>query len=778
MTQDEPPETTDRLPAAHGRAALSVLKVVSAYAIFAALWILLSDSAVEAIFKEPHQITLASTIKGWAFVGVTSLLLYGLVSRLVHQLAAAHQQAIDAISERQRVLALLENVVNSSNDAIFAKDLDGRYLLFNRAAARVVGKSPEAVIGHDDRAIFPAAQAEMLMTNDRALAREERTATKEEFLDTAMGRRVFQATKGPLRNEAGTVIGTFGISRDITELRSAEDDLHKLSLAVDQSPESVIITDAKGRIEYVNESLLRKTGYRRDEFIGQTPALLRSPQTTDAQIEEMWQALVRGEVWQGEFCNRRKDGGEYVDRAVISPIRQKDGRISHFLSIQEDITEKKAREAEIYRLAFHDPLTALPNRALLLDRIAQALAGARRSAHIAALLSFNVDRFKMVNDAGGQSLGDSLLKEIARRSTQMVREGDAVARISGDEFAILLTDLSPHQEAAAAAAMHVAAKLHEGIGEAFVLGSEEVSISVSVGIALLPEGASDTPLDALRRSNTALHQSKRRGTGETTFFEPTLDEVARQRFDTERELKRAIAENQLRVYLQPQVDAQGAPVAAEALIRWQHPTRGLIPPGAFIPIAEESHLIIDLGDWMLRQVCALLARPPLATLPLRIAINISPRHFRQPDFVAQFRQCLVETGADPTHMTLEITEGLVIDNIGDVVAKMNELSALGVHFSMDDFGTGYSSLSYLKRLPIHEIKIDKSFVQDVTSDPNDAALVETILTVAQLLRIRVVAEGVETREQADFLNARGPVIHQGYFFGRPEPAEQVIARLG
>lgn len=383
---------------------------------------------------------------------------------------------------------MLGNVANSSNDAIFAKDLDGRYLLFNRAAARVVSKSPELVIGQDDRALFPTAQAEMLMAKDRDLVRDERLETKEEVLDTAMGGRIFQATKGPLRNDSGEVIGTFGISRDITEQRVAEDDLRKLSLAVDQSPESVIITDLAGKIEYVDESLIRKTGYERRELLGKTPALLRSTQTTDEQIAEMWWSLARGEIWQGEFRNRRKDGSEYVDRAVISPIRQTDGRISHFLSIQEDVTEKKAAEAEIYCLAFHDPLTGLPNRALLLDRISQALSAARRSGHFAALLSFNVDRFKTVNDAGGQSLGDALLKEISLRTTRMVCEGDVVARISGDEFGVLLTDLSPHQEAAAAAALHVAAKLHEGIGEPFVLGSDEVSISISLGIALLPEG--------------------------------------------------------------------------------------------------------------------------------------------------------------------------------------------------------------------------------------------------------------------------------------------------
>ena len=322
----------------------------------------------------------------------------------------------------------------------------------------------------------------------------------------------------------------------------------------------------------------------------------------------------------------------------------------------------------------------------------------------------------------------------------------------------------------------MADKIHTALHQPFSIGGEEITVTTSIGITLFPEIPDEVPDHILRRADTALHRAKRAGGNQIAFFETDMGESAEQRFRVERELRRAIPAGELRLYFQPQVDAQGHLAGAEALVRWQHPERGLVPPGVFIPIAEESDLIVDLGVWVLSESCRLMAREDMAGYPLRLSVNLSPRHFRQKGFVPWLRDLLSATGADPTHLTLEVTEGLMIDNINDVVAKMNELTAMGIHFSLDDFGTGYSSLAYLKRLPIHELKIDKSFVQDAPTDPNDAALVETILAVARHMHLKVVAEGVETEEQAAFLNARANLIHQGYLYGRPEPAETWMAR--
>jgi diguanylate cyclase (GGDEF)-like protein/PAS domain S-box-containing protein len=558
--------------------------------------------------------------------------------------------------------------------------------------------------------------------------------------------------------------------------QKAEDQLRQLSLVVEQSPESIAITDIDAKIEYVNEAFVKNTGYGREEVIGQNPRILHTDKTPKSTYVALWKHLKEGQTWQGEFCNKRKDGSEYIEHAIISPLRQADGRITHYVAIKEDITKKKRAEALIHHLAFYDGLTGLPNRALLLERMGQTLALTRRDKHHSALVLFNIDRFKNINDAGGQLLGDALLIALGVRVSGLLREGDVLARVSGDEFAILLPDLMPLQHNAAYQSMRVVEKILASMRVPFNLGEESLTVSACLGIAMFPENGKDTPLDILRRSNTALHHAKENGTGQIAFFEGELDEVSKQRFNIERELRQGIENGELRVHLQPQVDAAGKIVGAEALVRWQHPVRGLLPPATFITIAEETDLIVQIGEWVFAEVCRLLVQND-GQRPLRIAVNISPRHFRQPDFVAWVKRGLSVSGADPSQLTLEITEGMVINNIGNVIAKMSELSALGIHFSMDDFGTGYSSLAYLKRLPINELKIDKSFIQDITTDPEDAALVEAILAVAKFMHLSVVAEGVETAEQAAFLNQRATVIHQGYFFGKPEPAEKFFARL-
>jgi diguanylate cyclase (GGDEF)-like protein len=430
----------------------------------------------------------------------------------------------------------------------------------------------------------------------------------------------------------------------------------------------------------------------------------------------------------------------------------------------------------VHKLAYYDGLTGLPNRTLLFDRIQQLLATEQRTHGLTALILINPDRFRTINDARGHSTGDEVLKACAKRLSGILQEGDTLARMSADEFALLLPVLSQEPERAISHAMGVAQNIHAAFEQPLVIGQEEVFLSLSQGISLFPEVEHESLQDVLRRADTALHRAKVAGGNQIACFEAGMGESVEKRFLIERELRQAIAENQLRLFLQPQVDAQGKPVGAEVLVRWQHPQRGLLGPFAFIPIAEESDLIIDLGAWILTEAFRLLPRLQYGGVPLRLSINISPRQFCRPGFAPWLCDLIRASNADPRYITLEITEGLVMDNIDSVIAKMVQLVDCGFHFAIDDFGTGYSSLSYLKRLPIEELKIDKSFIQDAPTDPKDAALVEAILSVARHMGLRVVAEGVETQEQADFLNARSEVIHQGYFYGRPEPAEDWIGR--
>lgn len=567
-------------------------------------------------------------------------------------------------------------------------------------------------------------------------------------------------------------------NRMAEEVQTREQMLSKLSLAIEQSPESVIITDLAGNIDYVNGCFTRNTGYTREEVLGKNPRFLQSGKTPRENYAALWASLKSGHGWTGEFINLRKDGTEYIESVSISPVRTVDGTITHYLAIKQDITEKKRAEAQIHHLAYYDSLTNLANRRLLNDRLGLSIAVAQRQGHIDALLLLNLDRFKNLNDAHGHETGDLLLIAVGGRLASLLREGDSLARLASDEFAILLQDLGQVRESASRRALAVADKVHSSLQLPFHVGADEIIITASLGITLCPEDQDDSPQDALRRADTALHRAKDAGGNQTAFFEDDMAVAARQRYTIERELRRAIPQGELRLYLQPQVDSAGKLVGAETLVRWQHPERGLLPPGTFIGIAEESDLIVDLGAWVLSEACQLMARETMAGHPLRLSVNLSPRQFRQPGFLTWLRDLLTATGADPTHLTLEITEGLAIADIDAVISRMSELTALGLHFSIDDFGTGYSSLSYIKRLPIHELKIDKSFVQDAPIDPNDAALVETILSVARHMHLQVVAEGVETPAQAEFLASHvgpgQPLIYQGYLYGKPAPVDDWI----
>jgi diguanylate cyclase (GGDEF)-like protein/PAS domain S-box-containing protein len=764
---------------------LNILKYVLLYAVFAGLWILLSDPLVMLFVVEPDQIVIANTIKGWFFVAVTSALFYALMRRIVRKMQkdAAHENELR--EEKLRALQLLDGIAEGSTDAIFAKDLQGRYLLFNRAAARFVGKPVADVLGKDDTALFPPGDAQTVMAGDRKVMEANQTMTYEDAVATQSGRTIFLSTKGPLHDAQGNVIGLFGISRDITGLKAVEEALRRerdrTKRYLDTAQNIMLALDGEGRISMINRYGCQLLGYAENELLGQNWFITCLPQPDGVEVVyPVFRQMMSGDLTMVEsFENtvRCKDGSIRLISWHNSFMRNEAGNIIGTLSSGVDITEQKQAEEQIHRLAYYDALTGLPNRALLLDRLGMILPIATRQRRHDALMLFNLDRFKNINDTSGQDTGDALLKIVAKRLGGALREGDILARLAGDEFAILLPDLSNDTNAAAHQCMHVAEKIHFSLREPLRFGDEQFVLTASLGVALFPTMEADSPLDILRRAETALHRSKAGGGAQTTLFEISIDETSKQRFLVERELRLAIPDEQLRLYLQPQVDRSGKIVGAEALVRWQHPERGLIPPSMFIPIAEESDLIIELGRWVFNRVCKLVAGEGVCGEPCRISVNISARQFRQPDFVAWVKNELTATGAEPNHLTFEVTESVVIDNINSVIAKMSELAMMGIHFSLDDFGTGYSSLAYLKRLPIHEIKIDKTFVQDAPSDPENAALVETILAVAKLMRLKVVAEGVETAEQADFLNERGEVIHQGYLFGKPRPAEEFVGNI-
>ncbi|HEX5805253.1 MAG TPA: EAL domain-containing protein [Macromonas sp.] len=581
-----------------------------------------------------------------------------------------------------------------------------------------------------------------------------------------------------LTNEHGAVTEVLAVGRDISVRKAAEAQITRLSQATEQSPASVLITNLKVEIEYVNRAFEQISGYMRQEVLGRNPRFLQSGKTPAETYQTMWRALSAGETWSGELINRHKSGREYLQSVTVAPVRNEHGEATHYLSVQLDVTAQHEAEAKAYQLAWFDPLTDLPNRNRLIAELSNTLAANKRRHRQGVLMLLNLDRFKTLNDALGHSAGDRLLKLVGERlAGGVVAAGDMLARVGADEFALLVQSGHASAQLSASEALHLAQALHDALVEPFTLpAGRTVNVTASIGVTLLPHEDHDEPGDVLRRVNTALHRAKRAGGHQTAFFDTTMGEVVSERFAIEQDLRRGLAAGELRLFLQPQVDHAGRTVSAEALVRWQHPEHGLVPPGLFVPVAEESDLIVQLGHWVLQEVCTHLGALRRQHRRLTIAVNISPRQFHQPDFIEELLRLLDETGAPAGDLILEITEGVVLEQVDEVIARMNELTRHGVRFSIDDFGTGYSALSYLRRLPIHELKIDRSFVQDAPRDPNGAALVEAILSVAGHLHLRVVAEGVETETHARFFDAHPQVVLQGYLFGKPEPAQDVLER--
>jgi diguanylate cyclase (GGDEF)-like protein/PAS domain S-box-containing protein len=563
--------------------------------------------------------------------------------------------------------------------------------------------------------------------------------------------------------------------RELTHKKQTNDLLRLAEVAFETS-EAMFVTDRNGDIQQVNPAFTRLTGYAPEEVIGQNPRLLHSGRHGPEFYATLWRELLTEGRWAGEIWNRRKNGEIYPEWASIAAVRDAQGEIVHFVTSFFDLSRQKAAEDALYRLAYYDPLTQLPNRRLFLDHLHTAQAAARRSGYYGAVLFVDLDDFRRICDARGHETGDQLLQEVAARLPRFLRAEDIVAHFGGDRFTVLLAKLADAEDVAVRFARGVAEKIRLSLSMPIQWQDKTYVLGASVGVALFP-GKGETADEPLKQAETALHQAKSTGRNAVRFFEAAMQINVETRMALEGEMRRAIGRNELRLYLQPQVDSSARVIGAEVLLRWQHPERGLVSPDHFIPLAEETGLIIAMGEWVLLEICRLLARLTSKGQPLRLAVNVSPRQFRQPHFATRVKAALAATGADPAWLTLEVTEGLAIEDINGTIAILSALKALGIHLSIDDFGTGYSSLAYLSQMPVDELKIDKSFLQGVPGDSRNTALVEAILAVARHLSLSVVAEGVETVEQADFLRTHDCDCYQGYLYGRPQPAEALLQSL-
>ena len=695
----------------------------------------------------------------------------------------AAEERLSAIAEALRATERRYSTAFQMNlDAVdICHKEDGTFIDVNDAFLRITGFEREEVIGHtaQEIGIWDNPQdrqklMEALSQNSSCQNLEFPYRTKDRRL------RLGRLSVTPIELDGTACI--LSVTRDVTEASEARKNLAKAQEALRTSEEhyrTIFQTSIDGiaisRLEDgkfldINQAFLNMVNYEREEVVGRTS--IEIGLWTDENIRhEIVEVLRRESYFRNLTIPYRRKGGEIFWMQLSSAVIELDG-VSCMISITRDTTEIRAAEERIKDLSFYDPLTRLPNRRLLLERLQHRPDTGAGDTHKRALLFINLDDFKKLNDVHGNQIGDLLLQEVARRLVACVRGADTVARCGGDDFAVLLDDLGEIPEPAASQAKIVAEKIRAALGQTYMLDGHECHCPCSIGITVFGD-EQVTAHQVFQQAEQAMHRAKAAGRNTTHFYAPDLHSAAHARAAIEEDLYKAIEANQFELYYQPQVE-EGNLIGAECLIRWNHPSRGLMSPGEFISLAEETGLILPLGDWVLNQACAQIVawshRKQMKDIP--IAVNISAHQFRQPDFVEQVRAALYRSGANPQNLKLELTESMLLEHIEEVIARMTDLKSNGLRFSLDDFGVGYSSLSYLKRLPLDQLKIDISFVRDVLSDASSGAIAQTIVSLSQVMGLSVIAEGVETREQRDFLVRLGCRAFQGYLFGRPLPLDE------
>lgn len=702
------------------------------------------------------------------------------------QLQVATKARQELLDTRQLLTAVIEFLP----DATFVVDNNKQVVVWNRAIEKMSGVSKEEMIGKGDHEyaipFYGIRRTQLLDLFDiddaQLMAKYVNVRRTGEILDAETfcpalydgeGAYVW-ATSVPLYDAAGQRIGAIESIRDITERKRNEDFLRKLTHGIEHSASAVLITDVHGVIEYVNKKFTQLTGYSPEEAIGKNPRILKSDVTPREVFDNLWRTILAGEEWRGELLNRRRNGEVYWSIASISPLHNENGQITHFIANVEDINERKNAEATIERLAYYDPLTDLPNRRMLQDRLELALRRSRRQEIGTALLYLDLDSFKHINDSLGHPAGDKLLREMANRFTKTLRDDDIVCRLGGDEFAVVLHDVRHDQDV-----VPVAQKLIDVAAEPIHLDGREVVVTSSIGIALFPKDGTDAKM-LTKHADIALYHAKAEGKNTFRFFSEELNNSFRDRIAMEHGLRHVLDRGELELLYQPKVSAiTGQVTGVEALLRWNSPEFGLVSPMRFIPLAEETRQIIPIGEWVLKTACQQQLAWQQQGIQLSMAVNLSAVQFKSPALIERISAIIDETGIMPEKLELELTESALVDKPDQAVRVLERLRSLGCGISIDDFGTGYSSLSYLKNFPVTILKIDRSFVRDLAHDSGDRAIAQSVVSLATNLDMQTVAEGVEDQEQLEILRQIGCTYIQGFYYSRPVPADQIpeVVRL-
>ena len=674
------------------------------------------------------------------------------------------------ITQRREAETEFRTIVQATGDGFFMFAVPGgRILEVNPAYCEMSGYSPDELLSmsvFDIVEKFGREQIEHnidMIRSGRPMRIESRHRRRDgSVMDVEVSSRYMEVRGG--------VIVTF--IRDISDRKQAEREV-RIAAAAFESQDGMLITDANAVIQRVNNAFSEITGYAPEEVVGRNPNLLSSGRHDESFYAAMWKSLTQTGAWTGEIWNRRKNGEIYPEHLTITAVKDRDGRVINYVASLADITMRKKSEAEIQRLAYYDHLTNLPNRRLFMERLHQALVSSGRRKWGGALLFIDLDNFKNLNDTQGHAVGDLLLQQVAGRLTSCIREGDSVARLGGDEFVVLLEELNEHPIAASEQAKAIAEKIIAVLSETYRLAVHEYVCTASIGITLFL-GREQEAEALLRQADIAMYQSKHAGRNALRFFDQKMQESLNARAALEAELRRALERGQLKPYYQVQVNAKGRPEGVEVLLRWLHPELGPVPPAQFIPLAEETGMIVQIGAWVLDAACAQIkqweGKPPFGNLV--VAVNISAEQFYQPGFEGEVQAAIRKHDINPMLLKLELTESLAMEDIESAIRKMHALKELGVSFSLDDFGTGYSSLSYLKRLPLDQIKIDQSFVRNITNDNADKVMVMAITGLGMNFELNIIAEGVETEAQFKLLHRCGCETFQGYLFSKPLPVEQ------
>lgn len=758
---------------AQGHTKDSALRIVALYAAFASAWIYSSDALLAWLFTDVRTISWASTVKGWFFVAVTSLLLYVLIRRLIAHL----QDALQTVREREQELrknsalltdanSMLRATLDALPDLLFEVSSEGYIYQYHSHRDDLLAAPPEVFLGRrfseilppDASAIYTAAIAE---AQDKGFSSGKRYA-----LDLPQGKRWFELSVAPMPETVQGETHLIFISRDVTDRYNAEKQLELSGMVFDHAREGIMVADPEGNLVDVNTAFTRITGYGREEVLGKNPRFLNSGRQSKEFYNALWLAVRELGFWSGEVWNRRKNGEVYPQLLTISSVRSVSGEIRQYVALFSDITDQKQYQSELEHIAHFDVLTGLPNRLLLADRLQQAMVQSERRGQKVLIAYLDLDNFKEINDQYGRVIGDQLLVALGQRVKEHLRDGDTLARFGGDEFVAVLTDFQD-----ASAALPTINRLIASSSEVFQLNGYSLQVSASVGVTSYPQGS---PIDAeqlLRQADQAMYQAKLAGKNRYHIFDTQRDVEVRGHFDVVERLRQALSRTEFVLYYQPKVHMRtGQVIGAEALIRWQHPERGLLPPALFLPDLEDHPLSIDVGEWVIETALRQYEQWRDAGLDIPISVNLGASQLQRSDFVARLQLILNRhPQVHPSRLQLEILETSALQDIRQATANMTACQALGIHFALDDFGTGYSSLTYLRQLPVTVLKIDQSFVRGMLDNAQDQAILRGVLGLAHAFGREVIAEGVETVAHGTLLLQLGCEEAQGYGIARPMP---------